>query len=123
MRSFDRNMLLNWTVRLLAMMAYPFYLAKYRLSRVGNRDGVSQMAEDPQWGKRGGNNEGPPDLDEILRKFNQKLGNLFGQKGSGNSGGGSGSGGPTAAMMGGGLALAISIAISVWLATGFYIVE
>jgi ribosomal protein L12E/L44/L45/RPP1/RPP2 len=24
---------------------------------------------DPQWGKRG--NDGPPDLDEILRKFNQ----------------------------------------------------
>ncbi|TMH86688.1 MAG: hypothetical protein E6H45_05370, partial [Betaproteobacteria bacterium] len=28
---------------------------------------------DPQWGKRGGGNEGPPDLDEMWRRFNQKL--------------------------------------------------
>ncbi len=121
MRSFDRTMLLNWAARPLALMVYPFYLAKYRLSHLGKRAGISEMAEDPQWGKRGGNNDGPPDLDEILRKFNQKLGNLFGQKGGGHSGGGSG--GPTAAMMGGGVALAASVAISVWLATGFYIVE
>ncbi len=131
MRSFDRNVLLSWTARLLATMAYPFYLAKYRLSRIGNRagvsgnrDGVSQMAEDPQWGKRGGNNDGPPGLDEILKKINQTLGNLFGQKGSNNTGGSSGgSGGPTAAMMGGGFAVAAGLAISVWLASGFYIVE
>ena len=124
MRSFDRNVLLAWTTRLVAMMAYPFYLAKYRLSQMTRRAGVSQMAEDPQWGKRGGGNDGPPDLDEILRKFNQKLGNLFGQKGNGNSGGSAGgSGGPSAAMMGGGFAVAAGLVISVWLASGFYIVD
>ena len=31
---------------------------------------------DPQWGKK--NNEGPPDLDEILRKLQQKISALLG---------------------------------------------
>ncbi|MBL8525059.1 MAG: FtsH protease activity modulator HflK [Betaproteobacteria bacterium] len=78
--------------------------------------------EDPQWGKRGGGgNDGPPDLDEIMRKFNQKLGNLFGQK-PGSNGGNSGGGMPAGAI-GGGFALAAGLAVSIWLATGFYIVE
>ena len=33
---------------------------------------------DPQWGKK--NNEGPPDLDEILRKAQQKIAGLLGFK-------------------------------------------
>jgi membrane protease subunit HflK len=109
----------------LAMAAYAVHLAKYRLShKAGVSAGVSEMAEDPQWGKRGGNKDGPPDLDEILRKFKQKAGNLFGQKGNGNPGGSAGgSGGPSAAMMGSSFALAAGLAISVWLASGFYIVD
>ena len=43
--------------------------------------------QDPWGGKRG--NDGPPDLDEALKKFQEKLGSLFG-----GSKGGSGSGGP-----------------------------
>ena len=35
---------------------------------------------DPQWGKRGSGNEGPPDLDEMWRSFNQKLNSLFGRR-------------------------------------------
>ena len=38
---------------------------------------------DPQWGKR--NNDGPPDLDEILRKLNEKLAGLFRHRPSGPS--------------------------------------
>jgi modulator of FtsH protease HflK len=36
---------------------------------------------DPQWGKRGGggNNAGPPDLDEIWRNVNRRLSDLFGR--------------------------------------------
>jgi membrane protease subunit HflK len=61
---------------------------------------------DPQWGKKG---EGPPDLDEILRKFNQKLASLFG-------GGGppSGKGSPSMKQWGGGLGLIIIIALFIW---------
>ena len=35
----------------------------------------------PQQPPRGGPNQGPPDLDELWRDFNQKLGGLFGGKG------------------------------------------
>ncbi|MCA3039555.1 MAG: protease modulator HflK N-terminal domain-containing protein, partial [Rhodocyclaceae bacterium] len=51
---------------------------------------------DPQWGKRGsgggggGSNDGPPDLDQIIKKLNQKLAGLFGQNSAGNSGNSSG---------------------------------
>lgn len=125
MRSFDRNVLIAWIARPLAIAAYPYYMAKYRANqRTGVSAGVSEMAEDPQWGKRGNKSDGPPDLEEIVRKFKQTLGNMFGQKGSGIPGGSSGgSGGPSAAMMGSSFALAAGLAISVWLASGFYIVE
>ncbi|MDX2219935.1 MAG: FtsH protease activity modulator HflK [Burkholderiales bacterium] len=73
---------------------------------------------DPQWGKRG--NDGPPDLDEILRKFNQKLNGLFGGKGGSNDGPPRG---PAPAMMGGGIAIGAGIVIAIWLASGFYVVE
>ena len=36
---------------------------------------------DPQWGNRDNRkNSGPPDLDEVWRKFNQKLNGMFGGK-------------------------------------------
>lgn len=44
--------------------------------------------QDPWGGRRGGKNDGPPDLDEALKRFQEKLGGLFG----GGSGGGSGAG-------------------------------
>ncbi len=69
---------------------------------------------DPQWGKR--NNDRPPDLDELMKKFNQKLSGLFGAKGPGSGGGGR-------AVLGGGLLLAIGLVLAVWLISGFYIVE
>ena len=73
---------------------------------------------DPQWGKKG--NDGPPDLDEIFRKFNQKLSGLFGGKG------GNGSRppeAPTARQWGGGAGLVVVLALLVWVASGFYIVD
>ena len=53
--------------------------------------GVLMSLNDPQWGRRGGN-QGPPDLDELMRNFKQKLGSLFGRKGGGNGGGPGGPG-------------------------------
>jgi len=74
---------------------------------------------DPQWGKRGGGNEGPPDLDEMWRNFNQKLNNLFGRR----RGGGSDQGEPPSArQLGGGAGLIIVVILIAWLASGFYIV-
>jgi membrane protease subunit HflK len=71
---------------------------------------------DPQWGKKGG--DGPPDLDELWRRFNQRLNAMFG--GKGGSGGGAGPGG---AFKAGGLGVAAALILLVWLASGFYIVD
>ncbi len=74
---------------------------------------------DPQWG--GNKNSGaPPDLEELLRNFNKKIGELFGGKGgSGNKGGGSGE--PQSFSRGIGL-IALVVAL-IWMASGFYIVD
>jgi len=73
---------------------------------------------DPQWGKK--NNEGPPDLDEILRKLQQKIAGLLGFKPRPPSGGGTPGVG---AAVGGGLVFIVLLIVGVWLASGFYIVE
>jgi membrane protease subunit HflK len=75
---------------------------------------------DPQWGKK--DNEGPPDLDEILRKLQQKIAGLLGfrPRAPGSPPGG---GRHYGAAMGGGAALVILLLVAVWLASGFYIVD
>src|SRR4051812_50112013 len=65
------------------------------------------------------NNDGPPDLDEILRKLQQKIAGLLGFKPRAAS---SPSGGGMGAAMGGGLVFIVLLIIAVWLASGFYIV-
>ncbi|MFN0038462.1 MAG: FtsH protease activity modulator HflK [Burkholderiales bacterium] len=70
---------------------------------------------DPQWGRRG--NEGPPDLDELWRRLNQRLNSIFRGKG-GNSPPPTGS-----PKFGGGIGLIAGLVILVWLASGFYIVD
>jgi membrane protease subunit HflK len=75
---------------------------------------------DPQWGKRG--NEGPPDLDELLRNLNAKLNGLFGRKGGGEPPAGGGDGGG-ARVGGSGAALLVGLVLLVWVASGFYIVD
>ena len=75
---------------------------------------------DPQWGKRGGGNEGPPDLDEMWRNFNRKLSALFSRR---RGGGGSDSGEPpNMRQVGGGASLLVMVILIAWLASGFYIV-
>jgi membrane protease subunit HflK len=66
-------------------------------------------------------NEGPPDLDEILRKLQQKIAGLFGMRPRPAPTSASGPG--MGAAVGGGLIFIILLIIAVWLASGFYIVE
>ncbi len=74
--------------------------------------------KDP-WGGRN-DEQGPPDLDEVVRKLQNKLGGLFG-------GGGNGSGNGTSAPSGGfgfGSITSIAfIAILVWGLSGIYIID
>jgi membrane protease subunit HflK len=80
--------------------------------------GVLMSLNDPQWGRRP--NQGPPDLDEIWRDFNRKLGGLFGRRGGGSAGGEPE--GPDVRRFGGGAGLLAGLVFLVWLASGFYIV-
>jgi membrane protease subunit HflK len=95
---------------------------------------------DPRWGRGDDNgqkseggppkgpNQGPPDLDELWRDFNRKLGGLFGKGRRGdNNGGGFGSGGggfqPDMRSAGIGAMLVAAVVVLIWLGTGFFIVQ
>ncbi len=71
------------------------------------------MANDPGWGNR--NNEGPPDLDEVMRQFKRKIKALFGKKTEPN---GDPEGKPIVAVL-----PIFGLIVLVWMATGFYIVD
>ena len=77
---------------------------------------------DPQWGKRGGGS-GPPDLDEIWRNVNRRLAELFGRKTGAEEPTPDGTGAPKPRLPLGGAGLLIALALLVWLASGFYIVD
>ena len=85
-----------------------------------SRNGGSEPPRRPDQG-------GPPDLDEVWRDFNNRLGALFGRKGRRGGGGGGnrpGLSGPTLPkgspkMVG----VIIAIIIALWLASGFIIVQ
>lgn len=73
-----------------------------------------------------GPNQGPPDLDELWRDFNRKLGGLLGGKGGGNGrgqGGGTPSFNPSPKSAGIGVGLIALVAFLIWLGTGFFIVQ
>ncbi len=74
---------------------------------------------------------GPPDLDELWRDFNRKLGGLLGSVKPGGRGGAGGSGGmgggggfqPDMKSAGIGLGLIAGVVVLIWLGTGFFIVQ
>jgi len=76
---------------------------------------------------RQGASQGPPDLDELWRDFNRKLGGLFGGKGGGHSGG-TGGGRPGGSGLPPfvnsiGLGVMAAVALLIWFGTGFFIVQ
>ena len=85
-----------------------------------------------QRGQKRGPNQGPPDLDELWRDFNRKLGGLFGnvknpiRGGAGGGMGGNGAGGgfqPDMKNAGIGVGLIVGVVLLIWLGTGFFIVQ
>ena len=79
--------------------------------------------QDPWGGGKKGNDQGPPDLDEAFRKFQNTLKGIFGGKG-GASSGGDGSGSKGAGSGGGGLFIGIAvIAVVAYIWNAIYIVD
>ncbi len=74
-----------------------------------NEPGGGNNSRDP-WG---GGNQGPPDLDEALKKLQQRLGGIFGRSGGG------GTGGASASL----LLLVLGATLLVWGLLGFYQVD
>lgn len=77
--------------------------------------GGGNKPKDP-WG---GGDQGPPDLDEALKKLQQRLGGLFGG-GSGGGRGGAGSGGKISGTV---IGLVLAAVVVVWGLMGFYQVD
>ncbi len=86
---------------------------------------------DPEWGrgskddKRGDKkpSDGPPELDQLWRDFNQSLARMFGKNGDGGNDGsnnGSASGGDAAKL---GVVVILSVAGFFWMISGFFIVQ
>jgi modulator of FtsH protease HflK len=74
-----------------------------------------------------GRNDGPPDLDELWRDFNRKLGGLFGKGGPRGNGSGGDEGGPNfqpdMKSAGIGAGLIAGVVALIWLGSGFFIVQ
>ena len=75
----------------------------------GNND------KDP-WKKKGGNNQGPPDLDDLLKDLGEKFGGIFGGKSKGG-----GKGGKSFSTVG--ILLALGVAIITYVFSGFYTIK
>jgi membrane protease subunit HflK len=86
-----------------------------------NEPGGSGKDKDPWGGGNGSGNQGPPDLDEVVKKMQEKFGSLFGGGKSGKSKGSSGGGGGAISSIGIGLVLVI-VAVG-WGLMGFYTVD
>ena len=69
------------------------------------------------WGGRGG--DGPPDLEEVVRKMRDRMGRLFGGSGHGGGSGGGGKGVGSSICFG----LVAIVALVVWALSGIYIIE
>jgi membrane protease subunit HflK len=96
--------------------------------------GLKFSLNDPRWGRGSNDNgqqqnqdnkkpgDGPPDLDQLWRDFNQRLNRLFGNKGGGR---GDSGGGFTPDMRGAGVGVGLigAIVVFLWLVSGFFIVQ
>ncbi len=71
--------------------------------------------KDPWGGGNRGNDQGPPDLDEVLANVQKKFNGLFGGKGGGSKSSNSGAGI--------GIGLVAILIMALWMLTGFYKVE
>lgn len=87
-----------------------------------NEPGGSNKGPDKDpWG---GNDQGPPDLDEVIRKLQKQFAGLFGRKsGGGNAGGRKSGGGSNGAAGGVGIGVIVVIALIMWMAFGIYVVD
>lgn len=104
------------------------------LGSIIKKIGLKFSLNDPRWGRGSQDNnsqdnrqngqrptDGPPDLDQLWRDFNQRLNRLFGGKGGGR--GGDGGGGRDARGAGISAGIVALVVLFLWLVSGFFIVQ
>ncbi|WP_048440761.1 FtsH protease activity modulator HflK [Caenimonas sp. SL110] len=123
------NLHLPWA-GLKGRIAGLFNLNDPRWGRGGDDKPAENNKPENNGGRNQGPNQGPPDLDELWRDFNRKLGGLFGgkgkrsdDKGGGGFGGGGGGFQPDMKSAGIGAGLVVAVVVLIWLGTGFFIVQ
>lgn len=107
-----------------------------RVSSIMKRLGLKPSLNDPRWGsdKKDGEpqanegkkpGEGPPDMEQLWRDFNQRLNSFFGQKNRPEGPNGAPPGGPRPDMAGmRATSVAVgAVAVLIWLASGSFIVQ
>jgi len=87
-----------------------------RLKPKPNRMSPGNGSKDP-WGNKGNKQDGPPDLDEVFKKLNEKVTSIFGGKGGKSGGSGSAVGGSK------GLGAIAAILFVLWGLSGIYIID
>lgn len=89
------------------------------------RPAMPPPVEPRKGGQDRGTPNGPPDLDELWKEFNRKLGGFFGggAKGAGGAMPPASGRGPDMKGAGVGLGLIGGVVVLIWLATGFFIVQ
>ncbi len=96
--------------------------------------GLKFSLNDPRWGRGSQDNnpqepqqngnrpsDGPPDLDQLWRDFNQRLNRMFGGKGGGGNGGRDGGGDTRGASISAGVVALVILFL--WLVSGFFIIQ
>jgi len=86
-----------------------------------NEPGNNGNDNDPWGGGRRGGDQGPPDIDEVIKNLTKKFNGLFGGTGGGGTGGTSA--GAPGGMSPGLLAGMVAVAAVIWGFLGFYIVD
>jgi membrane protease subunit HflK len=105
------------------------------LGSIRKKLGLIFSLNDPRWGRgpqdedgkeprqTGRPNDGPPDLDQLWREFNQRINRFLRGKGGGGAGGGSSNDGDDARNAGISAGVAGAVILFLWLVSGFFIVQ
>jgi len=89
-----------------------------------NHDPWSGGGDNKRGGNRGGGDQGPPDLDDALRKLQDKLNGIFGGSGKKPNSGFGGDGGGSGSSAGSGFFLILILIVALgWGVMGFYTVD